>query len=64
MNTLMRFFKEEDGLELSEYAVMGSLIIIGLLVVIGLLQGAIGKVFTDMTTEINKRPASGTGTGG
>lgn len=50
---LIAFFKEEDGLELSEYAVMGALIILGLTVTIGLLQGAIGGVFTRMITALS-----------
>ena len=56
---LIAFFKDEDGLELSEYAVMGALIILGLVVIIGLLATEIGQVFIDMTTEIAKRPAAG-----
>ena len=49
---LIAFFKEEDGLELSEYAVMGALIILGIVTIIGLLGDAIGRVFTNITAEL------------
>ena len=57
MEKIKRFFKDEDGLELSEYAIMGALIILGLTGLIVGLGGAIGGVFTDVTTEVNARPA-------
>ena len=56
MKKIWDFIKDEDGLELSEYAVMGALVILGLAVIITALGTAIGDVFTDMTTEIEKRP--------
>jgi pilus assembly protein Flp/PilA len=52
MEKIIRFFRDEDGLELSEYAVMGALIIVALVGVIGLLGGAISTAFTTLTTNI------------
>ncbi len=34
MEKIIRFFKDEDGLELSEYAVMGALIVAALLLIV------------------------------
>jgi pilus assembly protein Flp/PilA len=56
MEKIVKFFRDEDGLELSEYAIMGALIIIGLTGLIVALATGIGGVFTDVTTEINARP--------
>jgi pilus assembly protein Flp/PilA len=52
MKKLIAFFKEEDGLELTEYAVMGALIVAGTAAVIAALGGAIQGVFTTITGEI------------
>ena len=52
MKKIVKFFKDEDGLELSEYAVMGSLIIIALVTVITGLAGAISGAFTNLTNNI------------
>lgn len=50
---LIAFFKEEDGLELSEYAVMGGLIVIGLVTAITALHDSIDGVFTAISTEVS-----------
>lgn len=52
MKKIMAFLKDEDGLELSEYAVMGSLIILALIIAITGLSGAIGDAFDRLTAEI------------
>jgi Flp pilus assembly pilin Flp len=52
MKKFWAFVKDEDGLELSEYAVMGALIILGAVTVIGLLQDEIVSVFTAITDEL------------
>ncbi len=45
MEKIWNFLKDEDGLELSEYAVMGALIVIGLLIAVGVLTDAIDDAF-------------------
>jgi len=52
MNMLKRFFRDESGLELSEYAVMLALIVVALFVAIGLLKTAIEGKFTQAATAI------------
>ena len=46
MKRLIACLKEEDGLELSEYAIMGGLIILVSVVIIGSLGDEINRVFT------------------
>lgn len=49
MKKLMkRFWKDEAGLELSEYAVMAALIIVAIIAVIVALSGAIEGKFQDL----------------
>lgn len=55
MKKLMAFLKDEDGLETSEYALMGALIVIGLVVAVQTLEGAIEGTLSDMTSAINTR---------
>ena len=55
MKKLIDFIKDENGLETSEYAVMGALIILALLAAVQGLSGAIGTAFEDMTTVIETR---------
>jgi pilus assembly protein Flp/PilA len=45
MEKIIKFIKDEDGLELSEYAVMGGLIVLGLVAAITVLHGAIDGNF-------------------
>ena len=56
MKKIWDFIKDEDGLELSEYAVMGALIIVGLSGAIIALGDQIGAVFGRMETEITPAP--------
>ena len=52
MEQIKRFFKEEEGLELSEYAVMAALVIaVGIAIVTGLGQ-AIATRLQALTTAI------------
>ncbi len=48
-----RFWKDEQGLELSEYAVMTALIIVAVITAIGLLAAAIAGRFGSVTTTID-----------
>ena len=41
MERIMRFFKEEDGLEMSEYALMGALICVAVAATVILLRDAV-----------------------
>jgi Flp pilus assembly pilin Flp len=45
MKKLIAFFKDEDGMETPEYAVMGTLIVIALVVAISALSDDIGAAF-------------------
>ena len=53
MEKIMNFLKDEDGLELAEYAVMAGLIVIALIATITPLRQAIGAVFERLTTDLN-----------
>lgn len=57
MNTLMKFLKDEEGLETVEYAIMLAFVAVGLFIAIVLLSGAVGNKFNSATSIIN----SGTG---
>ncbi len=52
MEKIVKFFRDEDGLELSEYAVMGALIIVALVTAVGLLSDQI-IVVIDAITDRN-----------
>ena len=52
MESIKKFIRDEDGLELSEYAVVGGLIILGAVVAIGLLGDQIVNVFTRITAVV------------
>ena len=49
MKKLIDFFKDEDGLETVEYAVMGGLLVVAITAALTLLSGAIGAEFTRLT---------------
>ena len=49
MQKIMNFIKDEDGLELTEYAVIGALIVITVVVAIGLLSTQITRAFDRIT---------------
>ena len=53
MTLLKKFLKDEEGLELVEYAVMTALIVGVLVVAIGALSGAIGTRMGEVEAVIN-----------
>jgi pilus assembly protein Flp/PilA len=55
MNKIWKFIKDEDGLELTEYAVIGALIVLGVVGTVILLQGAIQSAFTEMQQAVESR---------
>lgn len=54
MQMLWNFLKDEEGLELVEYAVMLALIVVAIIVVISALSGEIETAFSKVTTKINE----------
>ena len=52
MEKIIRFFKDEDGLELSEYAVMGTLIILTVALAVVALEGQISAAFNAIASEV------------
>jgi pilus assembly protein Flp/PilA len=52
MEKIWKFIKDEDGLELVEYAVMGALIVLGVVITIGLLGNQINTRFNQLLTAI------------
>jgi Flp pilus assembly pilin Flp len=57
MRTLKRFFKDERGLEGSEYALLLALLCLAIVVAIGLLRDAIANAFTRGSTVIDAATA-------
>lgn len=49
MKTLMKFWKDEQGLELSEYAIMVGLIIVIAVATIWAIGGHIDNIFTKLS---------------
>jgi len=45
MNSLMRFFKDEEGVVMIEYALIAALIGVALIVTLGLVTGALQDIF-------------------
>lgn len=52
MEKIIRFFKDEDGLELSEYAVMGFLIIVTIVGAVTALRARIAAVFAAIVAAL------------
>jgi Flp pilus assembly pilin Flp len=48
-----RFLKDEQGLEMAEYAVMTALIVAALILAVTTLSGAISSRFGEVTTAVN-----------
>ncbi len=60
MSKLMKkFWADEQGLELSEYAVMAALIIVAIIAVIGLLGTTIEGAFQKLVNVISTGKAGG-----
>ena len=53
MNKLMKFFKDEEGLETVEYAIMLVFVAVGLITAIVILRNAVGDKFNDTANTIN-----------
>jgi Flp pilus assembly pilin Flp len=47
-----KFWNDEQGLELSEYAIMAALIIVAIVTIITTLGTTIGDAFTTLTNKI------------
>jgi Flp pilus assembly pilin Flp len=58
MKKIMAFLKDEDGLELSEYAVMGGLIVVVIVAAVTYLKDAIDTAFRAIA-DIVSPPAAG-----
>jgi Flp pilus assembly pilin Flp len=52
MKKLIAFIKDEDGLETSEYAVMGALIVLALIASVTAMRNSIAAVFNGISTTI------------
>jgi pilus assembly protein Flp/PilA len=52
MNTIRNFFKDETGLELSEYAVAAGLVALAVVVAFTNLGSAIGAAINTLTSNI------------
>ena len=50
MNTLVRFFKDESGATMVEYAVLVALITVAVVAIIFVLGGQINSAFNTVTT--------------
>lgn len=57
MKKLINFFKDEDGLETVEYAVMGGLLVVAITAAITALSGAVGGEFGRLTGIITDNGA-------
>jgi Flp pilus assembly pilin Flp len=53
MNKIWKFIKDEDGLELTEYAVIGALIVIVVAAAVITLRTAIVNAFNNISNTIN-----------
>jgi len=53
MAKIKRFFKEEEGLEMSEYGLMGALICLVVIAAVLFLRDAIANALNGIGTQIN-----------
>ncbi len=58
LNLVKKFWNDERGLELSEYAVMAALIVAALVLAITGLSGAIRGKFSSLTTTIQNNTST------
>jgi Flp pilus assembly pilin Flp len=56
MNKIWKFIKDEEGLETSEYAVMGGIIILGLIVAITAIHDQVAAAFNAIANAIPTGP--------
>ena len=61
MKKIMKFIKDEDGMEIVEYAVIGGMIIVGTIATILLVRDEVTRVFNEITTQLGTVPGAGTG---
>ncbi len=53
MKKLMRFFKDEEGVVMIEYALIAALIGVALIATLILIKGALITIFTKVVTALN-----------
>ena len=53
MKELMRFFKDEEGVVMIEYALIAALIGVALIVTLGLVTGALQNIFGRIIAALN-----------
>jgi Flp pilus assembly pilin Flp len=58
MDTIKKFWADETGLELSEYAIAAALIVIALIAAFKGLAGAIGNAITSVANTISSNSGS------
>ena len=60
---IMNFIKDEDGIELVEYAIMAGMLILIAIAMILTIGGQINEVFEELSTQLQEIPGvSATGT--
>ena len=52
MKTLIRFFKEEDGVTAIEYGMIAALIALGIIAIVGTVGTNLNAVFTRVSTSV------------
>jgi len=50
---LMRFFKDEEGVVMIEYALIAALIGVALIITLGLVTGALEAIFQEIISALN-----------
>jgi len=53
MNKIMRFIKDEEGLEMVEYAIIGGIISVAAIIAIGLIGTAVSTKFTAIQNAVD-----------
>jgi len=59
MKKIWKFIKDEDGMEIVEYAVIGAMIIVGTIATILLVRGEVVRVFNEIVTNLQSAPGAG-----
>jgi pilus assembly protein Flp/PilA len=60
MERIKKFFKDEEGLEMSEYALMGAIICLAVAGAVVLLSGSISNAINDIHDTIDNRGVAAT----
>jgi pilus assembly protein Flp/PilA len=58
MEKIKKFLREEDGMELSEYAVVGGILLVGAVAIITAWGANIVETFTAITDAVDSTPAT------